>query len=302
MHDELLRFEVEVMSGSEKWSYEDAATWIAKTYNDLRVPLIFLPWAHVLADEVGLSEGDSVLDVATGPGTVAGVAAARVGATGKVVGVDISPAMLSVARGKAPASGAAPIDYVEAPAERLSVPSASFHVALCQQGLQFFGDRLAALREMQRALMPGGRLGLAVWASTEQGNVWEALGAAFRQIGRPELAERTAVPFRSQDPRELAQLLAEAGFQRVRIRSHTLPLVFKGGCAQLIDATMGTPMGPQISAMPQSERRILHDALAEQCRAMLRSGCIHSQMTANIATAIASDAEYRDAPIRTPGY
>ncbi len=275
------------MAESAKWSYDDAAARIAKAYDDLRVPLIFLPWAHVLADEVGLAEGESVLDVATGPGTVARVVAERVGATGRVVGVDISPAMLGVARAKPPAGGAAPIDYVEASATQLGVPSGSFHVALCQQGLQFFGDRIAALREMHLALMPGGRLGLAVWVATEQGNVWAALRTAFGQIGRPELAEMALTPFRTQDREELLRLLKEAGFQKVRIRSHTLPLLFEGGCTQLIDSIKGTPIGPKISAMPESERRMLHEALTDQCRAMLRGGCIHSQMTANIATALA---------------
>ncbi len=275
------------MAEPAKWSYEDAAASIAKTYDDLRVPLIFLPWAQLLVAAVGLAKGDHVLDIATGPGTVARVAAARVGATGRVVGVDISPAMLSVARAKPPARGAAPIEYVEASASQLGVPSGSFHVALCQQGLQFFPDRPAALREMRRALRPDGRLGLAVWVSTLERNAWEVLGAAFRQIGRADLTELTLVPYRTPDREELARLLAEAGFQEVRVRAHTLPLVFEGGCAQVIALSKGTPLGPPISAMPAAELRRLHDALSEQSRDLMRDGKINTQMTANLATATA---------------
>ena len=97
-----------------------------------------------------------MLDVACGTGTVARLAAARVGSAGAVTGVDLTPGMLAVAR-RIEAEGA-PIDWQEASADRLPLPDASADVALCSLGLQFFPDRPAALREMRRVLIPGGRL------------------------------------------------------------------------------------------------------------------------------------------------
>ncbi len=107
---------------------------------------------------------EAVLDVATGPGTVARIAAARARSTGRVVGIDISAPMLEVARGKPAEPGAAPLEFLERHAHDLQFPDASFDVVLCQQGLQFFPDQIAALPEMHRVLKPSGRVGIAVWA------------------------------------------------------------------------------------------------------------------------------------------
>ncbi len=70
----------------------------AQAYRDVQLPRVFEPWARVLLEVVPPQPGDAVLDVATGPGTVARQAAALVGPSGRVTGVDISPAMLAVAR------------------------------------------------------------------------------------------------------------------------------------------------------------------------------------------------------------
>ncbi|HVF76383.1 MAG TPA: methyltransferase domain-containing protein [Acidimicrobiales bacterium] len=88
-------------------------------YEDVMVPRLFDPWAHVLLDAVDVRAGDAVLDVATGPGTVARVAANR-GAS--VTACDFSPAMLDMARSKSPAN----ITYVESPAAPLAVDDRSF--------------------------------------------------------------------------------------------------------------------------------------------------------------------------------
>ncbi|MBV9119800.1 MAG: methyltransferase domain-containing protein, partial [Chloroflexi bacterium] len=70
----------------------------AETYERIMLPRIFEPWARVLLAQAVPNPGDAVLDAATGPGTVAYLAAGMVGAAGRVVGVDISAAMLQVAR------------------------------------------------------------------------------------------------------------------------------------------------------------------------------------------------------------
>jgi ubiquinone/menaquinone biosynthesis C-methylase UbiE len=133
-------------------------------YDRLFTANLFGPWARILIDLVEVHPGDAVLDVATGPGTVARLAAARAGASGRVVGIDLSAPMLEVARSKMPEPGAAPLEFLQRSADDLQLPDASFDLVLCQQGLQFFPDQTAALREMRRVLKPDGRVGIAVWA------------------------------------------------------------------------------------------------------------------------------------------
>ena len=142
------------MADATKFQFHDPS--VPKAYDEFFVPRIFGPWADLLIKAADIHEGDSVLDVASGPGTVARLAATHVGASGRVVGADIALPMLEIARAKPSMPGAAPIAYVESPAAPLTVESGSFDKVLCQQGLQFFPDRLAAVKEMRRALRPGG--------------------------------------------------------------------------------------------------------------------------------------------------
>src|SRR5207249_9974538 len=103
-----------------------------------------------------------VWEVACGTGVVTRAAAKRVGPSGHVVGVDLNPGMLAVAR-SLPAPAGAPIEWFERSALDLRLPDSSFDAVLCQQGLQFFPDKSLALREMRRVLVRGGRLALSVW-------------------------------------------------------------------------------------------------------------------------------------------
>src|SRR5438552_3789103 len=88
---------------------------VAATYDEIYVPRIFIPWARLLLERADLSPGESLLDVATGPGTVARLAAEQVGPRGRVLGTDISAAMIGIAQKKAIAGEAAAIEYLVAP-------------------------------------------------------------------------------------------------------------------------------------------------------------------------------------------
>src|SRR5262249_14554275 len=148
---------------------------------EVRVPRLFEPWALLLLDECNLRPNAVVLDVATGPGTVARIAAKRIGPGGRVVATDISRPMLDVAKSKPSSPDSAPITYIESPAAPLGVESSAFDFVVCQQGLQFFPDRLAAVSEMRRALKPGGQLAIATGSRIEDNALYAALHAALRE-------------------------------------------------------------------------------------------------------------------------
>jgi ubiquinone/menaquinone biosynthesis C-methylase UbiE len=148
--------------GDEQWQVAGSA---AQVYERELVPAIFGPWAPRVLDVAAPAAGEWVLDAACGTGVVARLAAERVGADGRVVGFDLNPGMLTVAR-SLPAGGA-PIGWVQATAGRLPFPDGSFEVVCCQLGLQFFPDRAAALAEMARVLVAGGRLAAMVWRSID---------------------------------------------------------------------------------------------------------------------------------------
>src|SRR4029434_7513916 len=78
----------------------------------------------------------------------------RVGPRGRVVGLDLNPNMLAAGH-RAPA--VLPIESIEESAQTRRLPDGAVDLVLCQQGLQFFPDKPAALREMPRVLVSGGR-------------------------------------------------------------------------------------------------------------------------------------------------
>ncbi len=92
--------------------------------------------------------------MACGTGIVARYATPLLGAEGSVVALDVSPDMLAVARALPEPAGAA-VEWQEGDATSLALPDSAFDLVLCQQGLQFFPDRAAAVREMRRVLAPG---------------------------------------------------------------------------------------------------------------------------------------------------
>ena len=90
------------MADTQDWgtSFWTASVNAMSVYDEIMVPRLFDPWAEFLLDQLKLQSGQSVLDVACGPGTVTRQAALRVGPSGRVTGCDFSPAMLELARSK----------------------------------------------------------------------------------------------------------------------------------------------------------------------------------------------------------
>jgi ubiquinone/menaquinone biosynthesis C-methylase UbiE len=138
-----------------------------ENYERYFVPAIGAPLARDLLGVAALRPGERVLDVGCGTGIVARLASEQVGSTGSVTGVDVNPGMVAVARSTTPANRS--IKWREASAEDMPLPDESFDVVLCQLSLQFMADRLGALQEMRRVLVPGGRLILNLPAPASAG-------------------------------------------------------------------------------------------------------------------------------------
>ena len=169
------------MNTNEQWQLTMKA---AELYERYVARYFFAPWASSLVDLAHLVTGERVLDVACGTGIVARLAAKRVGPLGRVVGVDLNPGMIAVAR-SLPAANDVRIEWLERSALDLQLKKASFDVVLCQQGLQFFPDKAVALEQMRRVLDHGGRLALSVWESNSPGPYTSAVTTALAQSMSP---------------------------------------------------------------------------------------------------------------------
>jgi ubiquinone/menaquinone biosynthesis C-methylase UbiE len=273
------------MSDNSAFQFTDDA--VPRAYDEVLVPRLFEPWALLLLDNANLPPNAVVLDVATGPGTVARLAAKRIGPGGRVVAADISRPMLEVAKSKPSLPNAAPITYIESPAAPLAIESAVFDAAVCQQGLQFFPDRLAALGEMRRALKPTGVLAIAVWCRVEDNAIYAALHAALRDSVPGDLADRLLAPFSWPDPQAIKDTIAATGFRDIRVRRAALPLTFENGIAQTTRSLSATPLAPALAALPAATRAELNAAISAHLAPLLSEGKVSAQMTSNIAVAYA---------------
>jgi ubiquinone/menaquinone biosynthesis C-methylase UbiE len=246
------------MNKHEPWRLTAEA---AELYERYVARYILGPWAPLLVDAAHLMVGERVLDVACGTGVVTRAAANRVGPAGHVVGVDLNPAMIGVAR-SLPAPIGAPIEWIERSALDLPLEDASFDVVLCQQGLQFFPDRALALQEMRRVLDHGGRLALSVW---NRGGLYNsAVGEALARFMSNEAADRFRASRQAPAEEELQRLATEAGFSAVEVRVSRINVHLPRLDKFTLDHLAATPVAPVIAAADPEARKNIGASVMNQ--------------------------------------
>lgn len=222
----------------------------AENYERYFVPCIGGPIARDLVTAASIRGGERVLDVACGTGVATRLAAARVGPSGRVAGLDMNPGMLAVARSATPADAA--IDWYEASAEAMPLPDVAFDVALCSMGLQFVGDKLAALREMRRVLASGGRAVIGAPGPTPA--AFEVLADGLARHVAPRAASFVHAVFSLNDEGELRGLLAEAGFREIAIGAATKTLTLPGPAEFLWQYVYSTPLAAAVAELDEPRR------------------------------------------------
>jgi SAM-dependent methyltransferase len=165
----------------------------------------------------GVRTGARVLDVAAGSGDQTLAVAQQVGAQGHVLATDLSPAIVALARVNAMRAGFKQVETRVADGEDLGVPEASFDAAVCRLGLMFFPDPLQGLREMHRALRPGGGACTMVFSRPEKNPcVTILMSTALKHAGLPPRDPFLAGGLLSLGrPGHLDALFRSAGFQDV---------------------------------------------------------------------------------------
>jgi SAM-dependent methyltransferase len=269
------------MSKGGQWQLDGDA---AEIYERCVHRCILRPWVPHLLDVVGLRAGQNVLDVACGTGAVARVAAERLGASGRVTGLDLNAGMLAVARSLPVRPGAA-IEWVERDALDTGLPDRSFDVVLCQQGLQFFPDKIQALREMHRVLVPRGRLAISVWRSTGVYNV--AVGNALRQHIGVDVASRFCASRDVPDEVELRRLAVAAGFQDVTLRVQRMRVRLPAPQDFVLGHLAATPVASDVKAMSDGARQALGCDVARQLCAYNERDGVAFPEEVNVVTASA---------------
>jgi ubiquinone/menaquinone biosynthesis C-methylase UbiE len=224
-------------------------------YEQALVDPLFRPWAELLLDDVELAAGDCVLDVACGTGILARLAKERLGESARVVGVDLSPAMLAVAR-----KVSAGVDWREGNAAALPLhDSEQFDVIVCQQGLQFFSNQAAAAQHMRGALAAGGRLAVSVWRSDEELPMLRELRRVAERYLGPIIDRRHSFG----EPAPLEALLRKVGFHDVKSKTVSCTMRFDDGAVWVhLNAIALVGMSAAAKAMGEVERERVIAAIA----------------------------------------
>lgn len=200
------------MNNQEEWHLENAT---AEKYEELFVPALFSPWAVKLVDTV-ISQEKNILDVACGTGILARTVKDRLNDKASVTGVDLNPAMLRVAR-----RIRSDINWVEGNAQNLPFENESFDAVLCQAGLMFFPDKIAALSEMNRVLQSGGKMAVQVWGQNEP---YDILTDILEEVEGQETASIMRAPFVLQDKNLLTDLFKSSGISITNLQTHQIIL------------------------------------------------------------------------------
>jgi len=248
----------------------------AEFYESTFVPALFADWAPRVLDAAAVAPGRSVLDVACGTGVVARTAADRVGRAGTVVGLDLNEAMLAVARRLRP-----DLRWQVGDACALPFDDDTFDVVVSQAALMFFGDRVAALREMGRVAGAAGRVAIQVPGRLAASPGYLALTEAVARHAAPEVSDLLGAYFGVGEPELLADLFQTAGLRIDRFDTWL-------GATRL--GSVDTFLAVELLPIAETVDRAVRDRIVDDCHTALArfvdpAGAIAAPIEVHLITA-----------------
>ncbi|MBB2697443.1 class I SAM-dependent methyltransferase [Rhizobium phaseoli] len=208
------------------WNGQSGERWVAY---QARLDAMLAVFGQAAVEAAAPAIGESVLDVGCGAGASTLDLAARVGAGGHVLGVDISEPLIGRARERAPQH--TPVLFQVADASSAELPEGAFDILFSRFGVMFFDDPTGAFAHMRRALKPGGRVAFVCWRGMAE-NDWVRLPmGAIKGILPPTAPPdpEASGPFSFGDRGRVARILTAAGFTAIAIAPFNASIPFGGG-------------------------------------------------------------------------
>ncbi len=215
--------------------------------------------------------GERILDVGCGFGDTTIEIARMVGESGEAVGVDAAPRFIETATADAAAAGTSNTRFIVSDVQ-LNGFDETFDHAFSRFGTMFFASPVAALRNVRRAIKPGGRLVMVVWRRRED-NLWmyEAQKIVERIVQKPEEYDEPTCgpgPFSMANADTVSEIMLYAGFEQIELRRCDLPVTAGNDLENAIDLVMA--LGPAGEILRLQGDRAAH--LIEPVRDALREG------------------------------
>ena len=215
--------------------------------------------------------GERVLDIGCGFGDTTQRIAELVGPEGHAVGVDAAPRFIETARAEADEAGVENVDFIVADVQSTRFEQ-RFDMAFSRMGTMFFANPVVALRNVREALVPGGRLVMAVWRQRED-NPWayRAQQIVERLVSRPEDYDEPTCgpgPFSMANANTTSDVLMHAGFQDISLRRSDLPMLVGSDIEEALDVAVA--IGPAAEILRLAGDRAAH--MHDEVRAALAEG------------------------------
>jgi SAM-dependent methyltransferase len=208
------------------WNGNSGRRWLI---NQMRLDRMLAPYGEAAIAAAAPAPGEQALDIGCGAGTTTLEIAARVGADGHVLGLDISEPLIDGARVRTPTGSPATFQLGDASVTPL--PHGRFDLLFSRFGVMFFDDPAAAFGHMRKALKPGGRLAFVCWRTAAE-NDWIDLPLTAIQGLVPPLAKpgpEDPGPFSFGDPHRIRRILEAAGFVDIALEPQDHPILYGEG-------------------------------------------------------------------------
>jgi ubiquinone/menaquinone biosynthesis C-methylase UbiE len=213
--------------------------------------------------------GQRVLDIGCGFGDSTQRIAGLVGAGGEVLGVDAAPRFIETASQEAAEAGVSNVRFAVADVETTAFAE-RFDLAFSRMGTMFFANPVAALRNVRKALVPGGRLVMVVWrAKVENDWLYRAQTITERFVTKPaEYDEPTCGPgpFSMANADTTSGILLSAGFQDIALRRCDIPITIGLDIDEAVELVMSIGPAGEILRLAGERAAHLHEPVAQALR------------------------------------
>lgn len=256
---------------------------IPAIYDQYMVPLVFAPYARLVAERAAALRPHHILETAAGTGVVT-EQLHRALPDAEIVATDLNQPMLDQAARRI---GSPNVRFQQADAQSLPFADRSFDLVVCQFGIMFFPDKVRANAEARRVLRDGGRYLLVIWDRVEHNFATMAVGRAVGGLfPMDSIRFFERVPFRYHDVGQIEGDLLAAGFTDVEFETVELRSRAASARDAAIALVQGTPVRSDIEQIDPSKLDQATEAAAEALRQYEGPTGFDAPMSARLVTAI----------------